>query len=208
MSQMPKTVARIGPGDHGRRMSLDDFESAEGADGFLYELGRGAVTVVDVPDSQHLAQVDEIREQFYVYKRSNPGRIHRMGSGSDCKILLADLVSERHPDWVVYKTPPPAAAGATELWSTWIPEIVIEVVSVSSRHRDYEEKPEEYRQFGVKEYWIVDAERREMLVLRRSKGRWSEQVVRPDAPYASPLLPSFSLDLAPVFAAAADAAPG
>src|SRR5687768_209408 len=89
MSQMPKTVARIGPGDHGRRMSLDDFESAEGADGFLYELGRGAVTVVDVPDSQHLAQVDEIREQFYVYKRSNPGRIHRMGSGSDCKILLA-----------------------------------------------------------------------------------------------------------------------
>jgi Uma2 family endonuclease len=100
--------------------------------------------------------------------------------------------------------PPPDAR--PDVWSRWIPAIVIEVVSRSSRNRDYKEKPEEYLQFGIREYWIIDIEKRQMTVLRRSKGRWAERVVCPDALYRTRLLRGFEFDLAAVFEAA-DAEP-
>jgi hypothetical protein len=200
---MQKTVVRVGPQDHGRRMSLEDFDHAEVQEGYLYELSRGVVTVSDVPDLRHLAQVEAIRLQLYTYRLSHPGRIHALASGSECKVLLTDLQSERHPDLSVYKTAP---AEEDDVWSTWIPEVVIEVVSPSSAQRDYHEKPEEYLAFGVREYWIVDAERREVRVLRRSGGRWVERVVRPPDVYKTRLLPGFELSPEAVFRAA-DAAP-
>jgi Uma2 family endonuclease len=172
---MPKTVTMLGPGDHGRRMSLDEFETAEGQAGYVYELGRGVVTVVDVPKPGHLEQMAAARNQFIAYQLANPRRLHMVAGGADCKILLADLESERHPDVAVYKTPPPSAGD--EVWSLWIPEVVIEIVSPGSEQRDYEEKPEEYFRFGVKEFWIIDAQRQEMLVLRRLRGKWSEQTL-------------------------------
>jgi len=64
---MPKTATRIGPQDNGRRMSLDEFEFAEGREGYLYELSRGIVTVVNVPKPGHFAQVDAIRNECRCY---------------------------------------------------------------------------------------------------------------------------------------------
>lgn len=197
---MSRTMVQIGPADGGKRMTLEEFEHAEGQGGQMYELGRGVIAVVNVPDWKHLAQVDAAREQLSAYRRSHPGRIATLAHGSDCKILLSDLESERHPDLAVYKTPP---MDAENVWSTWIPEIVIEVVSPSSAHRDYVEKREEYLRFGVREYWIVDAARQEMLALRRVGGRWAERVVRPGESYETKLLPGFVFDLKAVFDASA-----
>jgi Uma2 family endonuclease len=199
---MPKTVIKVGPHDHGRRMSLEDFDHAEGQEGYLYELSRGVITVSDVPKLRHLAQVNAIRLQFAAYMMAYPGRIYVLASGSECKILMADLESERHPDLALYKT---SHADTEDVWSTWIPELVIEVVSPSSEHRDYEEKPEEYLRFGVTEYWIVDAGREEMLVLRRSRGRWVKRTIRPPQVYRTRLLPGFEFSCALVFQAASAA---
>ena len=161
---MSITTRIIGPQDHGRRMSLAEFEPAEVQPGYCYELGRGVVIVSDVPARRHLAQVMALRRQLHAYDASSPGQIHTIAAGSECKILLADLESERHPDIVVYKNPPPEEEGD---WAGWIPEIVIEVVSPGSEQRDYVEKREEYLAFGVREYWIADAGRQEVLILRR-----------------------------------------
>jgi len=201
---MSRTVTIIGPGDHGRRMSLAEFEHADGAEGHLYELGRGVVAVVDVPKPFHLVLIQAIRRQFYAYDASHPGRIHAIASGGECKILIEAFESERHPDLAIYKTPPPEGDIDDDVWSQWVPEIVIELVSRSSRFRDYEEKPEEYLQFGVREYWIIDAEQGVMKVLRRSRGRWSEREVLPPATYRTRLLPGFEFSIAAVFAAAED----
>jgi Uma2 family endonuclease len=181
-------------------MSLDDFNRAEGTPGHGYELSHGVVTVVDVPNPQHLAQVNAIRRQLAAYDLAHPGQIHTVAGGGECKVLLAEDESERHPDVAVYKTPPPE--DEEDVWASWVPEIVIEVVSPGSEQRDYEDKRAEYLQFGVLEYWIVDAQRREVLVLRRSRGRWVERVVRPPALYRTRLLAGFEFACEAVFSAA------
>ncbi len=196
---MPKTAIRIGPKDHGRHMSLEAFDLAEGQEGYLYELSRGVITVMDVPNSPHLAQVTAVRRQLNAYDLAHPNRIYTIAAGSECKILLADLESERHPDLAIYKTWPPKGKN---LWVKWIPELVIEVISPGSEYRDYEEKREEYFRFGVREYWIVDAAKQQMVVLRRSAAGWTERILRPPKIYRTRLLPGFEFDCALVFEAA------
>jgi Uma2 family endonuclease len=196
---MHGTVVKVGPADNGRRMSLEEFDKAEAQPGYLYELSKGTIIVSDVPNDRHLAQVDELRQQLYAYRLAQPGRIYRIAGGSDCKILLAEDESERHPDVAVYKHPP---ADRENLWAKWVPEIVVEIVSADSQHRDYVDKREEYVLFGVRKYWIIDADKQEVLVLRRRGRRWTQHSVRPPKVYTTPLLPGFELNCAAVFASA------
>jgi Uma2 family endonuclease len=195
---MTSVSTRLTIADLGRRMSLSAFEHAESRDGQLFELSRGIVTMVEVPDVRHFLQVDAIRRQLYAYQAAFPARLGYIGSGAECKILIEELDSERHPDLLVYSSLPPAQ----ETWSIWIPELVIEVVSVSSQDRDYREKPEEYLRFGVKEYWIVDWFTRKLTVHHRVRGRWKTSVLTPPEIHESRILSGLKLDVSPVFAAA------
>jgi Uma2 family endonuclease len=196
-----KTVT-IRPSDHGRRMCLEEFEHAEAEGERLYELSRAVITMVDVPKPRHLKLFDALRQQFSDFKSKNPKLIYAIAGGGECKLVIPDLESERHPDLAIYKTPPPGGKNDDDVWSQWVPEIVVEVVSPSSRQRDYQEKPEEYLRLGVGEYWIVDADEGLMKVLRRSRGRWVEYPVRPPAGYRTRLLPGFEFSIEAVFEAA------
>jgi len=196
---MPKTAVIIGPQDRGRLMSLAEFDHADVQPGYVYELGRGIIVVSDVPSRPHFAQVNAARRQFSAYDLAYPGRIHAIGTGSECKLLIGMFDSERHPDLAIYKYPP---LNDDNLWAVWIPNIAIEIVSEGSQDRDYILKREEYWQFGVGEYWILDAFRRELLVLRRGKHDWKQIRVRPPKLYKTRLLPGFAFDCGLVFEAA------
>ncbi len=154
--------------------------------------------MVDVPNFRHLAQVQAIRNQLVVYQESHKGIIHTISSSLESKILIASVQSERHPDLSVYCTPPP---DLDDVWSLWVPQIVIEVVSPSSAKRDYHEKPDEYLEFGIDEYWIVDAQKQQMTALVRWRGQWKPRIVKTSQKYTTTQLPGFSLDLGRVFAA-------
>ena len=193
---MPTTILRITPHDHGRQMSLDEFEPAEVQEGYIYELGRGVIIASEVPEPRHFAQVIASRRQFSAYELLYPQRIYGIAGGSDCKILVPGLDSERHPDLAIYKTPPPKQK---KVWSRWLPELVIEVVAADSKHRDYVEKRDEYLLAGVREYWIIDADRCEMLALQNNGGAWIEEIIRPPLIYQTALLPGFSFDCGLVF---------
>ena len=54
-------------------------------------------------------------------------------------------------------------------------DLVVEVISKESRGRDTLDKREEYEQSGVREYWLVDPERREFTVFRRKARRFVEE---------------------------------
>lgn len=195
---------RIGPDDHGRKMTLKDFEFVETVPGYHYELSRGYITVSEVANYAHAFVVAAIRDPLVAYKLANPGRIYIILTGMEGKLLIPDWQSERHPDIAVYLTRPKGPRNR-KMWRTWFPEFVIEVVSERSRDRDYIEKREEYWTLGVKEYWIVDADRELVILLRRGRSDWKETRLGRDGICTTKLLPGFSLPCKVIFDAAVEA---
>ena len=192
---MGRTIVKITSLDRGQRMGLEAFAEAEAQEGHLYELARGVIEVVDVPNLAHGNVVDNIYGQVWSYRSSQPDQIQYVGTGASCKLLLPGMQSERHPDIAVYLCPPPKLE---PIWQYWVPEIVIEVVSPGGEKRDYEEKREEYLAAGVREYWIVDPAADRVLILRRMGDRW-EELPRPlTGTYSPPLLPSLRVDLSEI----------
>ena len=198
LQTLKRKRVRIGPEDHGRRMTLDEFDHVIAEDGFHYELAKGVIEVSEVPKPEHAKQVQAIRNQLGRYQDDHPAAVDLIASSNECKLLIGPSESERHPDVSLYLSPQPVLR---DVWSVWIPQIVVEVVSESSRKRDYEKKPPEYLALGVDEYWIVDAARDQMTVLTRWRGQWQTAVLKPPKRYSTRLLPGFSLDLNRVIAA-------
>jgi Uma2 family endonuclease len=137
------------------------------------------------------------------YKLANPGRIHQVLGSMECKLLIAAWASERHPDLALYLQAPRGRKGRN-IWRTWIPELVIEVVSLSSVDRDYVEKREEYWTLGIKEYWVVDTAKQKILILRRGRNDWVVRELHAGDHCETKLLPGFKLACAAIFAAAQD----
>jgi Uma2 family endonuclease len=188
----------IGPNDHGRRMSLDRFDRAIAKEGMRYELHNGIIEATEIPHPRHLAQLGEVRDQLTVFLGSQPGLVYAVTGAGESKVMIAPAQSECHPDLSVYLSPPPEIE---DVWSVWIPEIVIEVVSSSSARRDYQDKPAEYLEFGINEYWIVDARKQQMTALTRWRGQWKSKIVKATQKYSTRQLPGFTLDVGRVVAA-------
>jgi Uma2 family endonuclease len=55
-----------------------------------------------------------------------------------------------------------------------VPDLIIEVLSPSTRHRDLGEKKAAYEQSGVREYWIVDPHARSVTVFIARDGRFDD----------------------------------
>lgn len=80
------------------------------------------------------------------------------------------------------------------------PDLVVEVLSPSTRTRDRTRKLALYEKHAVPEYWIVDHERKRVVVHRLRGDRYdpAEELV-PPAVLRSPLLPGLAVPLAEVF---------
>jgi Uma2 family endonuclease len=74
-------------------------------------------------------------------------------------------------------------------------DIAVEIVSPESVQRDYGEKFHEYEAAGVREYWLIDPERRivDVYSLGEDK-RYHRQNPSPNSRIVSPLLAPFALD--------------
>ena len=198
-------VAKLGMRDHGRRMSLKDFEFAQVADGYIAELARGYIVVSEVANFPHMRTVSYIRSHMEHFRIENPKGVYEILGTMECKLLIPEWESERHPDIAVYLSPPTNPKGRT-MWRTWFPDLVVEVVSPGSVERDYTQKRDEYWSLGVKEYWIVDANLQHVLILRRGKNDWTEKTLGFNASCETKLLPGFKLSCKAMFAAAGEAA--
>jgi hypothetical protein len=200
-----KPKSKLGPYDHGRKMSLRAFEFAPVEEGYLFELARGFVVVSEVANYYHAMQIVVIMEALWAYKIAHPTAIHAILEGASSKLPVPKWESERHADIAVYLTRPKGKKDRT-LWRSWLPELIAEVVSESSRDRDYTEKREEYWTLGVKEYWIVDAKLQQVVILRRGKSDWIEKSLGPDDTIETKLLPGFQLACQAIFDAAEEEA--
>ena len=83
------------------------------------------------------------------------------------------------------------------------PDLVIEILSPTTRRTDEIIKRKLYERFGVQEYWLIDPEIEAVKVWRPEAERFvrvSELTLEDDASLTSPLLPGFALPLRRLFA--------
>jgi Uma2 family endonuclease len=196
-----KMKTMIGPHLHGHKMSLRAFEFAEVEPGYLYELSGGYIVVLDVPNFGHMRQVALIRRHVDYHYLENPGSIYEVLGTMECKLLIPDMESERHPDIAIYLHPPKNRKNRS-MWRKWIPDLIMEIVSASSKDRDYTQKRDEYWTLGVKEYWIVDAQLEQVLILKRGRTQWIEKTLGRNDFCETKLLPGFKLACQAIFDAA------
>jgi Uma2 family endonuclease len=189
--ESPPTKARptVGPHDHGLAMSFEEFTEADFEEGWLCELARGIVVVTEVPGIRHGRIVGRVSQLLVMFDLAHRGVINYKAGGACCRIRLPGMKSDRHPDQPIYLHPEPTGPRGREIWTRWVPQIVVEVVSESGEDRDYVEKREEYLRVGVLEYWILDPKRRRMLVLLRRGDTWEERLLREDGVHRTELLP-------------------
>ena len=123
-------------------------------DGKRYELIDGAAYLMEpAPSYGHQDIASQLNVQIGVFLQGKPGKVFQ--SPFDVR-LNADAGDDTvlQPDIVVFRD-------RSKLHGTGCigaPDMVIEILSPSSRSRDSIVKFNQYRQAGVPEYWLVDPE--------------------------------------------------
>ncbi len=74
------------------------------------------------------------------------------------------------------------------------PDLAIEIVSPESVKRDYKKKRQQYQRAGIPEYWIIDDEKKTVLLLRLSAHGRYRQVQPRRGIFHSEILHGFRLD--------------
>jgi Uma2 family endonuclease len=196
---MATATLRLGPADHGRSLTLDEYLDAEVEPGFRYELARGVLEVTQVPNDPHAWLVCYFYDALSLYRRTHPGTraIHHYGGGSEFQLVMPEMISGRNPDVAVAFWDAPR-----DLRGRRRASFAVEVVSRGNdaHERDYVTKRDEYLAYGLDEYWIVDPIDRRVTVLVREGDAWAESVVSGDRSAESVVLPGFVVPLAELWA--------
>ncbi len=130
---------------------LPEGERAELIDGQIYYMAP--------PGRTHQKLSMALSNEISAYIREN---------GGDCEIYAAPFVVFLNEDDFNYVEPDISVicdpSKLDEKGCHGAPDWVIEIVSPASRKMDYYKKLFQYRMAGVREYWVVDPDRRMVTV--------------------------------------------
>jgi Uma2 family endonuclease len=191
-------LPRIGPESAGMLMTPEEFDGIESYDElYRYELIHGVLVVNPIPSAAEVGP-NELLGRWL----GNYGEEHVQGKALDATLperYVRTTDNRRRADRVIW-----AGLGRVPNPATDVPTIVVEFVSAGRRdwRRDYMEKRREYREVGVREYWIIDRFRRTLTVYRNQHAGETELVIAEGDVYRTDLLPGFELPLARLLAAA------
>jgi Uma2 family endonuclease len=193
---LKKSSHALGPGDNGILMTPREFDRADFADGWRYELINRVLVVSPI---QSDGEVDPNDELGYLLRRYREDHPH--GSTLDATMFERTVHignNRRRADRVIW-----AGLGRRPRKNE-APTIIAEFVSKRKRDRDrdYETKRDEYRKIRVKKYWIIDRFKRTMTVYSWKAGKTTKRIVQESQVYKTDLLPGFELPLKRLLAAA------
>lgn len=171
------------------RLTYDDFCLLPN-DGKRYEIIDGELFVTPAPMSLHQRVVTQLTYRLCDYLEH-----HDLG---EVFVSPFDVVFSRYdvvePDILFISKA--RASVLTEKNVQGAPDLVIEVLSESTRDIDRTTKLKLYARYGVAEYWIIDPWKPSAEIHRRSQGGLElSSIVESDGLLTTPLMPGFSLAL-------------
>lgn len=182
---------------HDTGLTYDDFVLFPD-DGLRHEIIDGEHHVTASPNLRHQDLVTRLFVSLAVHVEDRPDRGRAFVAPFDVVFSVHDVVV---PDLMFVA--PDQRDILTDKNIQGAPAMVIEVLSPSTRTRDQRVKLQLYERSGVREYWMVDPEAREVTIHRRSADGAFPLIARltreADDTLRTPLLPEWSLDLARLF---------
>ncbi|MDP9192068.1 MAG: Uma2 family endonuclease [Acidobacteriota bacterium] len=179
------------------RLTYEDYLELPD-DGKQYELIEGELVLNPTPITRHQRIVFKIAMHLQLYFDQHGGGEAFI---APLDVVLADDVV-LEPDVMVVLSERFSIIGEKNIQGA--PNIVVEVLSESTRKWDETVKRKLYERFGVDEYWIVDPVIDVVKIHRRSGVsfvRAAEISTESGGEITSPLLPGFALDVNLVFEA-------
>ena len=165
-------------------------------DGKRHELIDGDHYVTPAPKTKHQRVSSNLLRILgsFVYDR-------RLGQvfAAPTDVVLSDL-DVVQPDVIFISSA--RASVVTENNIQGPPDLVIEILSETTRRTDEVIKRKQYERFGVSEYWIVDPELETVKVYRltgQGYQRTAELAKESGDTLSTPLLPNLQLPLAAIF---------
>jgi Uma2 family endonuclease len=198
-----KTLLKIGPRDHGRRITDGELRHADFVSGYKYELIDGRLYVTYEPDPP-----EDYLEKWLLFKVETYSRLHPEVLNyvtNKARIFLPGKHRRTipEPDLAAYLDFPLHLPLRKIKWHMTSPLLVGEVLSPHDGHKDLIRNVELYlRVPSIMEYWILDGredpDRPTMLVYRRRGTDWQD-VMELDyrAVYRTKLLRDFALMIRP-----------
>jgi Uma2 family endonuclease len=196
------TVLKLGPADHGRPMTLEEFLAAGSVEGYLYELIDGELYVS--PE----ANLPEYRIEHWVYLKlglyaqEHPNVINFVADKARVFVPSRRRVTNPEPDVAAYRNFPFHLPLRSLRWQDVSPLLVVEVLSLDDPDKDLVRNVKLYLQVpSIKEYWLFDTredpDQPHLQVRRRYRGQWRLLEFGPGDTYTTRLLPGFELRLDP-----------
>jgi Uma2 family endonuclease len=198
-----RTRLHLTPADQGRRLSLEEFESASAQEGYHYELIGGRLEVSPLPDLPHEELRDWLREVLAAYRRQHPEVINHIKVPARVFLPEADEVTAPEPDLAAYQNFPLDRPLRELSWRDVSPVLVAEILSPDTAAKDLERNVRLYlRVPSIREYWVLDprpdADRPSLTVYRRRGQRWQKPIeVQAGGTYTTRFLPGLILVVDP-----------
>jgi Uma2 family endonuclease len=163
----------------GSRLSRKQFnawlERLPASDGNHYELIHGRIVMTPPADFFHASIGSVINHRLRAHvERHALGRVLDASAGYD--LPSGDTLE---PD-VSFVSKERLAAGPRPergRHARIVPDLVVEILSRSTHRRDRTVKKTVYAANGVREYWLVDPDARQVTVLRRRDERFDQGVL-------------------------------
>jgi Uma2 family endonuclease len=143
-------------------------------DGQRHEIIGGEHVAEPAPATYHQKISRWLQHQLFEQIELR-GRGQVFNAPTDLHLSRHDVVQ---PDLLVVLAARESLVGEAKIEGP--PDLVVEILSPSTAHRDRGVKLERYRHFGVPEYWIADLQAKTVEVWRLAEGAEAAEVVGPE----------------------------